>query len=83
MDKIEFKSELYELFDGGGTNGGLFIDADDAEMLYNEILELVKKLNLAGVSKSLPLTEGKTKRRIKNSNQKERQAAPPPPPRRQ
>jgi hypothetical protein len=48
----DFKIGLYELFNSGGTNGGLFIDGDDAEMLHDEIILLVKKLNIDLVSKS-------------------------------
>jgi hypothetical protein len=51
----DFKIGLYELFNSGGTNGGLFIDGDDAEMLHDEIILLFKKLNIADVSKRKPL----------------------------
>jgi len=47
----DFKIGLYELFNSGGTNGGLFIDGDDAEMMHDEIMLLVKKLNIDGFSK--------------------------------
>jgi len=44
MDEKEFKKQLTELFNGGGTNGGLFIDGSDCDMLIEEILLLVNKL---------------------------------------
>lgn len=49
----DFKIGLYELFNSGGTNGGLFIDGDDAEMLHDEIILLFKKLNIEDVETCL------------------------------
>ena len=46
--KEKFKKELLELFECGGTNGGLFISEDDQNMLYEELLKLVKANSVLG-----------------------------------
>lgn len=47
MNEAKFKKELEELFNSGGTYGGLFIDDVDSEMLCEEIIKLAKQLKLS------------------------------------
>ena len=44
MDETELKKELFKLFEGGGTNGCLWIDLEDAEYLNYEIHILFEKM---------------------------------------
>ena len=51
MDYEKFKKQGLEILDGGGTNGGLYIDSDDADMILSEMWALVKNhIVLDGVS---------------------------------
>lgn len=46
MSKEEIKKRVFEILNGGGTNGGLFVDEDDSEMIFDEIWMLFNTKDL-------------------------------------